>query len=394
MHVLLLEPYCTGSHAAWVDGYTKHSRHRVTALTLAGHFWKWRMHGGAVTLARQFLASSLAPDRILATDMLDLSTFLALTRSRTASIPAALYFHENQLSYPWSSADRDVTHGRDVHYGFINYVSAMAADRLFFNSQYHLDSFFTDLPRLLKHFPDHNELDSLDSLRTRSQVLPLGLDLRRFDAYRPEPQKTRASSPLILWNHRWEYDKNPQAFFQALYALMERNVDFRVVVLGEGFRRQPTEFDQARERLGHRLLHMGYVDEFAAYARWLWQADLLPVTSHHDFFGASVVEAIYCGCWPLLPHRLSYPELIPPQYHPACFCRDVDDLVDRLQATIQGHVSLDPIPLQAAVSRFDWSTTAPVYDECMEWISVAERSDSSHRTGHPGDTEARDRDST
>jgi glycosyltransferase involved in cell wall biosynthesis len=369
MKVLLLEPYYTGSHAVWVNGYTKHSRHRVTALTLPGRFWKWRMHGGAVTLARQFLATPLTPDCILATDMLDLTTFLALTRSRTHHVPAALYFHENQLSYPWSAEDRDVTHGRDLHYGFINYASALAADHLFFNSQYHLDSFFAALPRLLRHFPDHNELDSLDGLRARSQVLPLGLDLQRFDAFHPVPHKMRNSPPVILWNHRWEYDKNPQEFFHALYTLVERGVDFRVVVLGEAFRQQPVEFLEARSRLGDRLLHMGYVHDFADYARWLWQADLLPVTSHHDFFGASVVEAIYCGCRPLLPHQLSYPELIPSEYHPWCFYRDLDELVDRLQAAIQGDMLFDTAPLQATISRFDWGTVAPVYDECLEQMS-------------------------
>ncbi|MCS7260957.1 MAG: DUF3524 domain-containing protein, partial [Anaerolineae bacterium] len=137
MRVLLLEPYAGGSHAAWVQGYTTYSRHEVIALTLPGSFWKWRMHGGAVTLARQFLQMDLTPDCILATDMLDLTTFLALTRPRTWHVPTALYFHENQLSYPWAPHDRDRIKGQDVHHGFINYASALAADVLFFNSAYH-----------------------------------------------------------------------------------------------------------------------------------------------------------------------------------------------------------------------------------------------------------------
>ena len=127
MNILILEPYFTGSHATWAIGYAANSQHRVTLLTLPGRFWKWRMHGGAVTLARQFLAKETTPDLILATDMLDLTTFLALTRARTSQIPTALYFHENQLSYPWSPSDRDLRQGRDLHYGFINYASALAA---------------------------------------------------------------------------------------------------------------------------------------------------------------------------------------------------------------------------------------------------------------------------
>ena len=42
---------------------------------MKGQFWKWRMHGGAVTLAKQFKNKNYKPDLILSTDMLDLSTF-------------------------------------------------------------------------------------------------------------------------------------------------------------------------------------------------------------------------------------------------------------------------------------------------------------------------------
>jgi glycosyltransferase involved in cell wall biosynthesis len=334
----------------------------VTILSLPGRFWKWRMHGGAVTLARHFLATDLTPDGILATDMLDLTTFLALTRARTAHIPAALYCHENQLTYPWSEDDRDVTQGRDVHYGFINYASAMAADAVYFNSSFHLESFFEALPHLLGHFPDYNEMESLDTLRARSAVLPLGMDLKRFDAFRPPGEKVRTSPPIILWNHRWEYDKNPVDFFAALYELADRGIDFRVVILGESFRQEPAEFTSAAQRLGRRVLHVGYAADFADYAHWLWQADLLPVTSQQDFFGASVVEAIYCGCWPLLPHRLSYAELLPPAGYPHCFYTDLPDLIDRLAILLASDSAPEVAPLQAQLVRFDWQRLAPVYD--------------------------------
>jgi glycosyltransferase involved in cell wall biosynthesis len=369
VNILLLEPYYTGSHAAWADGFAAHSRHQVTVFSLPGRFWKWRMHGGAITLARRFLSEASVPDLILATDMLDLTTFLALTRVRTGQLPTAVYFHENQLSYPWSPTDRDLSRGRNLHYGFINYASALAADAVFFNSQYHMDSFLTELPRMLKHFPDHNELETVEGLHAKSEVLPLGLDLHQFDTYRPNPQPPADSSqPLILWNHRWEYDKNPQQFFEALYALVDRGVDFALVILGERFQQQPTEFTEAHRRLGDRVHHFGYIPAFAEYARWLWRADLLPVTSHHDFFGASVVEGIYCECSPLLPQRLTYPELIPSQYHNLCFYQDFDDLVDRLEAAINNPDQMRQISLRDAVARFDWSEMAPIYDDRLERV--------------------------
>jgi len=125
MKILLIEPYYTGSHKAWADGYVKSSRHAVELLFLSGHYWKWRMHGGAVTLAEKYNGNYDNNDLIIVSDMLDLTTFQALTRTKTAGIPFVIYFHENQLTYPWSETDRDVAAGRDNHYGFINYSSAL-----------------------------------------------------------------------------------------------------------------------------------------------------------------------------------------------------------------------------------------------------------------------------
>ena len=77
MKILLIEPYYTGSHREWAEGYKKYSGHEIKIISMKGQFWKWRMHGGAVTLANQFEQLGWIPDYILASDMLDLSTFLS-----------------------------------------------------------------------------------------------------------------------------------------------------------------------------------------------------------------------------------------------------------------------------------------------------------------------------
>lgn len=320
------------------------------------------MQGGAVTLARMFMERELSPDLILATDMLDLTTFLALTRSRTAHTPAALYMHENQLTYPLPPGEK-----RELHYGFINYASMMAADRVFFNSVFHLESFFDELPRLLKHFPDYNELESIAVLRAKSEVLPVGIDLRRYDAFRPPAP--RAGPPLLLWNHRWDYDKNPEDFFRVLYRLADEGLDFEVALAGENYRQSPEEFEEARHRLGKRVVQYGYVSDFAAYARLLWQADIMPVTSRHDFFGISVVEAIYCDTFPLLPARLTYPDYVPPEWAGECLYRDMDDLVAKLRHCIMEVERYRAISLRRHVERFDWSVVIRQYDRRLEALA-------------------------
>lgn len=356
--VALLEPYSTGSHRAWAEGYGAHSAARVEPLAMDGRFWKWRMHGGAVTLAREFrarYADAPLPDVLLATDMLDLTTFLALTRDLTHAVPVALYMHENQLTYPPQPGER-----RDLHYGFINYASMLAADRVWFNSAYHLESWFDELPRLLKHFPDYTESHTVEELRARSDVLPLGLDLRRLDAHRGAER--RQGPLLIVWNHRWEYDKDPATFFRALYALQERGVEFEVAILGEMFVRVPPEFEEARRRLGDRIVQFGYAPSLAEYAGWLWRGDVVVSTAIQEFFGAAAAEAMYCDCVPVLPSRLAYPQYVPVALRERCLYGTFDELVERLEWWA-GHVAeARGTSVRDAVARYDWAAMAPEYD--------------------------------
>jgi len=362
MKILLIDPYFTGSHKSWAINYQKNSRHTIDILELKGQFWKWRMHGGAVTLARLFNQSNLNPDLILATDMLDLTTFLSLTRNRTSHIPATLYFHENQLSYPWSPTDRDVQKDRNKQYGFINYSSALTADYVLFNSRYHQKSFIEESDKLLKHFPDNNELDSIQVIKDKSNVLPLGLDLQAFDAHKTNYDGT----PLLLWNHRWEYDKNPEIFFETLFKLDKNGVDFKLVVLGENFKMSPSIFDEAKIKLKDKIVRFGYCESFSEYAQWLWKADILPVTNIQDFFGISIMEAVYCNTYPLLPNRLTYPELLPTEYHDNHIYEHDKDLYEKLNECISNIGEIRNKKLSTVAEQYDWSQMLTVYDELFE----------------------------
>lgn len=360
MRILLIEPFFTGSHRQWALDYQRHSAHEIELLTLEGRHWKWRMHGGAVALATQFNESHCTPNLIIATDMLDLTTFLSLTRKRTACIPTAIYFHENQLTYPWSTTDADVPLKRDLHYAFINYTSALAADHVLFNSAYHRSSFLNALPNFLDVFPDHRNPSSIEAIANKSTVLHLGLDLAALDAHRPQ-EKEWHQRAVILWNHRWEYDKNPNQFFNALFTIQDRGWDFKLVVLGEQFRGSPEIFAEAKQRLEAHILHWGYADSREEYVQWLWKSDILPVTSHQDFFGGSVVEAMHCNVKPLLPNRLAYPEHLPSFVHPAYFY-DEDDFTDRLHRWIKDIKVLRKQQTRSFVQHYDWALMAKEYD--------------------------------
>ncbi len=369
LKIVLLEAFHSGSHKQWAEGLHKHSIHDIQILSLPGRHWKWRMHGGAVSLAKQFNALKELPDLILATSMLDLTTFLSLTRERSRDIPVAFYFHENQLTYPWSPQDRDVKKKRNHHYSFINYVSALAADKVFFNSAYHRDSFLGALPKFLNQFPDKQGKENVKRIEEKSEVLHLGLDLARFDAYR-DSEKEKQSNPLILWNHRWEYDKNPEEFFQTLFELKERGESFKLAVLGEQNEMNPPVFDEARGRLSEEIVHWGYAESFEDYARWLWRADILPVTSYQDFFGGSVVEAMYCNCMPLLPNRLAYPEHLPEEIRRDYLYQE-GELEARLQTAMEMFMYHRQVDYQSLVKKYDWNQQIDDYDQMLGKLALA-----------------------
>jgi glycosyltransferase involved in cell wall biosynthesis len=315
------------------------------------------MHGGAINLAKEFNKLEHTPELVIASDMVDLPLFMSLTNSK--NYKTAVYFHENQLTYPWSPKDRDVKRGGDAHYKFINYKSALVADKVYFNSSYHMDGFLKALPLFLKSFPDNQNLETVEIIKQKSEVLYLGTNLSSLEI---DFKLEKNITPLILWNHRWEYDKNPDDFFNALYTIKSKNIDFKLAVLGEEFDMVPDCFHKAKEILADNIIHFGYVDSKQDYAKWLWKADILPVTSIHDYFGISVVEAIYCKCKPLLPNRLAYPEHVNKEIFSENFYDSQNEFIEKLENLLK-NVSSPPSLMRESVKRYQWENIINVYDQ-------------------------------
>ena len=68
MKIVLIEPYFSGSHESWASGLKLYSKHKIEIISLPGKFWKWRMMGGAITLANKFMEIGYSPDLVLTTD--------------------------------------------------------------------------------------------------------------------------------------------------------------------------------------------------------------------------------------------------------------------------------------------------------------------------------------
>jgi glycosyltransferase involved in cell wall biosynthesis len=355
--VLLLSPYHGGSHRAFAEGLASRSRHAITLLTLPARFWKWRMRGAALLLAARARRLPGPWDLVLATDMLNLAEFRGLWGG--GQLPHVLYFHENQLDYPLPEHDT-----LDLHYGFINLASARAADAVIFNSRTHRDAFFAAAPRLLAAMPDCPLPGLLAALKSRTRVLPVGCELQelrrtpRLPAGGDEP-------PLILWNHRWEFDKAPELFARTLHRLHDRGVPFRLIVAGEPGDNPSPSIATLPEEFPDETVHFGFAPSKEEYGRLLWRSDIVISTTRHEFFGVGMVEAMAAGCVPCVPNRYNYPALVPRELHGRLLWGDEADLTAKLEDLLTS-----PLPerdsFRTSAKRYSWDRVALAWDAALD----------------------------
>jgi glycosyltransferase involved in cell wall biosynthesis len=327
LRVLFVEPYCGGSHERFARHVAARSRHRVELLTLPGSHWKWRMRGAHLSLLREVRRRAGEIDCLLASSMLSLAE-LCGTVPALAGVRKVVYCHESQFAYPVAPGE-----ARDVHFGFTNLSTALAADALVFNSRFHLEEFVGGIGRFLKPMPDHRPTHLADELRPKCAVIHPGIDCDELDRHRPHGARG-VGPPAVLWNHRWEYDKQPEVFFRVLGTLAREGIPFRAHVVGESFREQPPAFAAGRAALGDRVATFGHLPERAAYVRTLRDSAVVVSTAVQEYFGIAVMEAAYCGARPLLPRRLAYPELYPSD----CLYDDEGELRDTLRRYLTGGV--------------------------------------------------------
>merc|ERR1719219_795285 len=70
---------------------------------------------------------------------------------------------------------------------------------------------------------------------------------------------------------------------------------------------------QLKERLADKIVVFGFLPDKDNYYQLLQSADVVVSSARHEFYGVSVLEGSWCGCYPLLPNNLVYPEFFPPE---------------------------------------------------------------------------------
>lgn len=436
------------SHQAWAEGYrrytlkekdigtfgSRHQPHEVDLEIMSGDRWKFRMMAAIAELESKILQSDY--DVVVVDGMLDVTVLVALVKSHylaRAQFPPAqrqqhqqprcpkflVYMHENQLTTPFTSQDRDYNKENPTHwhYGMAHWRSLMVADGFLFNSHTHLKDFSEALPKVINEQCPRDSVAwhltrCLELLRRKCTVLPYGLELDELEGLVPdrtsspsirdgdEPDRQEGNVPVILWNARLEEDKDPATFLEMLHQARMRfsatansvkarcRPFFRLVVLGNDPSKDHKWTRRVEEEFKAELLFCGWCDDRSEYARWLRNASIVVSTARHETFGASIVESVYCGgAIPLLPDRLSYPEMFPSSSPPNggdsayFYSNALGDGVIKLCELLELVANHPQAHKQAvsrardAVSKYRWDVMGPVYDSFFSCIADGDSED-------------------
>jgi len=352
-HILLLEPYYGGSHRAFLEGLRENLPFKFTLVSLPARKWKMRMQLAAPWMVDEtfrLVEQGIKFDAILCSTFIDVATLRVLLAQKGVLVPVAMYFHENQFAYP-----NQVVDSASYQFSALNFTSALAADAIAFNSIYNQETFMEGVAGYLRKATDMKLDHKVEELRRKSIVLYPGIDFSDFNA---ETRTVNDNVPVIAWNHRWEHDKDPETFFKTMMELSADGVDFRLIVLGQHFVRCPEIFAKCEKTLKNHIVHFGYASERKEYIRLLYQADIVVSTAIHEFFGMAVLEAVRCGCRPLVPDRLSYCELFPIEYRypEGAFYREIAIIIKNHQR-IEKHDCLE------LSEQYSWQNVASKYEQ-------------------------------
>lgn len=351
MKILLLSAYDTDSHKSWCQGLMQHlPEFEWHYATLPGRYFSWRIRGNPLSWlwGEQADVFSQAFDLVIATSMVDVATLRGLSPS-LAQTPWLLYFHENQFAYPKSQQQH-----ASIEPQMVNLYSALAADKVVFNSQYNRDSFLQGAKDLLAKMPDFAPQNIAQVIQSKSQILPVPI------SHDPNNkcEKPQERALKLIWNHRWEYDKGPDRLLTIVNAIERKGLPISVDIAGKRFKNAPDVFQDIAKL--SCVSHMGTYETRADYLRALSQSHIVLSTAYHEFQGLAMLEGAALGCVPLAPNDLAYPEWIPN----TCLYSDEKDAVERLELWCE-----QGLPRKIDVHHYSWQELTTDYRSLLKSLS-------------------------
>ncbi|XP_032549124.1 glycosyltransferase-like domain-containing protein 1 isoform X7 [Chiroxiphia lanceolata] len=292
MSVLLIEPFYGGSHKQLMDLLQEELQEDCVLCTLPAKKWHWRARTSALYFMQTVPTSS---------------NYRFMPEHKLARLEKVIAVKGNGDGYqsgglPGQQKSRAVMKTSDVHR-----EPGLCESQAGLGTTQHegLPSPFTALAR-----PIQTEASEGTNPCQEEDKQCLTFNLSNILSGQDYQQR-----PLhVAWPHRWEHDKDPETFFKVLMKLKEEDLPFHVSVLGETFSEIPDIFSEAKKVLGSSILHWGYLPSKDDYFQALCMADVVISTAKHEFFGVAMIEAVHCGCYPLCPKALVYPEIFPAEY--------------------------------------------------------------------------------
>ena len=358
--VLLISAYDAASHRYWRESLVaQFPEHQWQQVYLPSRFFSWRQAGHVLSLQHsheQQLQQKY--DLVIATSMTNMALLKGIY-PHLANVPSCLYFHENQFAYPVNDGDTE----RNQQLFQLNSIySALSADQLMFNSVYNRQTWLAGVDALMQKMPDLKANNLSSQFKHKSTILPVPIPMDCVPV-----DKLHRRPLTLVWNHRWEFDKGIEQLLWFLRILQEQGTEFKIHIIGQVFRQQPQAFEQIQSEFRAQIGHWGYLPERQEYIQVLQQSDVVISTALHEFQGLAVMEAVACGCVPLVPDRLAYQE-----YYPSD-CR-YPSILDDPQAEAKAMCAqlksvLQNRPQQPMISGLTWHKLRSDYLEAMnQWL--------------------------
>ncbi|XP_042804622.1 glycosyltransferase-like domain-containing protein 1 isoform X8 [Panthera pardus] len=315
MSILIIEAFYGGSHKQLAD-LLQEELEDCVLYSLPAKKWHWRARTSALYFSQNIPISEQY--RILfASSVLNLTELTAL-RPDLGKLKKILYFHENQLVYPVKKCQE-----RDFQYGYNQILSCLVADVVVFNSVFNMESFLTSIGKFMKLIPDHRPKDLESIIRPKCQVIYFPIRFPDVSRFMPKHKTTHLQKILSLKGNGGAAPSMAPAFHQ------EQKSSENLL---KNFNSESGPCNAAQqENLGSSLtqepdLRMCHSSDNSSS---LHEEDKQNTTSSPcDIFGGiddpqrplhivwphRWLEAVYCGCYPLCPKDLVYPEIFPAEY--------------------------------------------------------------------------------
>ena len=121
------------------------------------------------------------------------------------------------------------------------------------------------------------------------------------------PESIYSREKVIVFSHRWDKEKRPDVAIDILNGLYAVRQDFKVVLTSGRIKQAMPELESGTAKFPYRV-RWGLSKK--DYYQQLAKSRIVFSTAEAENFGYCVTEAMVLGCTPVLPNRLSYPEIV------------------------------------------------------------------------------------